>query len=53
MPAHGDVDTSRFPPDFEIDMQWSPYALAPDTIARELDGWIERWSLLVRDQGEG
>ena len=53
MPAHGDVDMSRFPPDFELDMQWSPYALAPDTIARELDGWIERWSLLVRDQGEG
>ncbi len=53
MPGHGDVDMSRFPPDFEIDMPWSPYALSPDTIATELDGWIERWDLLVRDRGEG
>ena len=53
MPGHGDVDMSRFPSDFEIDMPWSPYARSPDTIATELDGWIERWNLLVRDRGEG
>ena len=53
MPGHGDVDLSRLPEDFEIDMQWRPLPLAPDTIAREMAGWIDRWELEVRDQGGG
>ncbi len=51
MPGHGDVDMSRLPDDFEIDMQWTPHPLGPDTIARERDGWIERWELEVRGRG--
>ena len=52
MPGHGDVDMSLFPPDFEIGMPWRSCACAPDTIVNELDGWIERWNLEVRDRGE-
>ena len=52
MPGHGDVDMSRFPPDFEVDMPWTPYPLSPRTISSELDTWLERWVLEVRDRGE-
>lgn len=51
MPGHGDVDLTVLPDDFEIDMPWRPYAPAPDTIAREGDGWIDRWDLEVRGKG--
>jgi iron(III) transport system substrate-binding protein len=47
-PAHGGVDMSRFPSDFEIDQAWTPYALAIDTIAAEVDRWVTRWDLEVR-----
>jgi iron(III) transport system substrate-binding protein len=47
-PAHGGVDMNRFPPDFEIDQAWTPYALAIDTIAAEVDRWVMRWDLEVR-----
>lgn len=52
MPGHGDVEMSRLPSDFEIDMPWTPYPLSPRTIASELDEWLERWTLEVRDRGE-
>lgn len=47
-PAHGDVNMSRFPPHFELDQRWTPYALAVDTLRAELDGWIDRWDLEIR-----
>jgi len=47
-PAHGGVDMSRFPEDFEIEQSWTPYALAIDTIAKEVDRWVTRWDLEVR-----
>lgn len=46
-----DIDRSRLPPDFEIEASVTPYALAPDTLAAELDGWLERWDLEVRGRG--
>jgi iron(III) transport system substrate-binding protein len=51
-PGHGDVDMSRFPDGFEIDQRWSPYPLAIDTLVAELDGWVDRWDLKVRDKGD-
>jgi len=50
-PGHGDVDMSRFPTGFEIDQPWAPYTLALDTLASQLDAWIDRWDLKVRDKG--
>ena len=50
-PSHGDVDMSRLPDDFELEQRWIPYALAIDTLVRELDGWVERWDAEVRDRG--
>ena len=46
--VHADLDMERFPSDFEIDLPWTPYPLATDTIAAEIDGWIERWEREVR-----
>lgn len=48
---HVEVDRSRLPPDFEIEAPVTPYALAPDTLAAELDGWLERWDSEVRGRG--
>ena len=42
---------TALPDDFEIDMPWRPFPLAPDTIARERDGWMDRWDLEVRGTG--
>lgn len=47
-PAHVEVTPSRLPPDFEVDLPWTGYPLAVDTLVSELDGWISRWSLEVR-----
>jgi len=47
-PAHGDVDMTRFPDDFEIDQPWTPWMPATDTLAAELDGWVSRWDSEVR-----
>lgn len=47
-PAHGDVDMTRFPDDFEIDHAWTPWLPAVDTLATELAGWISRWDTEVR-----
>jgi len=47
-PAHGDVDATAFPADFELDAPWRAQPLAADTIAREIDGWLDRWELEVR-----
>ena len=47
-PAHGDVDMTRFPDDFEIDQPWTPWLPAVDTLAAELDGWVNRWDSEVR-----
>jgi iron(III) transport system substrate-binding protein len=48
---HVEVERSRLPSDFEIEAPVTPYALAPDTLAAELDGWLERWDLEVRGRG--
>ena len=51
-PVHGAVDPARLPEDFELPAgPWRAFPLATDTIARELDGWIDRWELEVRGRG--
>ena len=47
-PAHVEVAPARLPPDFEIDLPWTGYPLAVDTLVSELDEWVSRWSLEVR-----
>lgn len=42
-PAVGDVDRSRLPPDFELERSWRGYAPAVDTLAAEIEAWIDRW----------
>lgn len=48
-----EVDASRLPPGFELEMPWTPHLPAADTIAAEGAGWIERWSREVRGLGNG
>ena len=50
-PGHGDVDMNAFPDDFELDQRWTPYALTVDTLATEVDGWVDRWDAEVRGRG--
>jgi ABC-type Fe3+ transport system substrate-binding protein len=47
-PAHVEVIPARLPPDFELDLPWSGYPLAVDTLVSEVDGWVSRWSQEVR-----
>ena len=47
-PVYGDVQEDRLPRNFMLDLPWTPYDLAADTLARELSGWLERWDLSVR-----
>ena len=47
-PLAGAVDDARLPPDFELPRNWRGYAPAFDTIAAELDGWVDRWEREVR-----
>lgn len=48
-PAHGTVDDARLPPDFELEQPSRGYPLAVDTLAAELDAWIEGWEREVRE----
>lgn len=47
-PVAGEVDARRLPEGFELEQYWTGYAPAVDTLAAELDGWMERWELEVR-----
>lgn len=47
-PVTGEVDASRLPEGFELEQYWTGYTPAVDTLAAELDGWLERWELEVR-----
>lgn len=51
VPVQEELERSRFPPDFELEMPWAGYPLAPDTIASELASWVERWNREVRGRG--
>jgi len=46
-PQAGRVDEAALPADFELAQSWRAYAPAIDTLATELDGWVERWSLEI------
>jgi hypothetical protein len=50
-PVSGAVDSSALPDDFELDQPVLGFPLATDTVTRELEGWMERWTLEVRGQG--
>lgn len=47
-PAVGRVDRAGLPDDFELEQYWTGYEPAVDTLAAELDGWLDRWELEVR-----
>lgn len=47
-PLAGTVDDAGMPPDFELPQNWRGFAPAFDTIAAELDGWVDRWEREVR-----
>ena len=47
-PLVGTVDESALPDDFELEQRWAALAPAVDTLAAELDGWVERWELEIR-----
>jgi len=50
-PVSEAVRSSTLPDDFELDQPVLGFPLAADTIARELEGWMERWTIEVRGQG--
>lgn len=47
-PMAGRVDQASLPADFELAGGWRAYPPAFDTLAVELDGWIDRWEREVR-----
>lgn len=47
-PRAGAVDDASLPPDFELPQNWRGFPPAFDTIAAELDGWVDRWEREVR-----
>lgn len=47
-PLIGEVDGSGFPPDFELPQSWRGFTPAFDTLAVELEGWVDRWEREVR-----
>lgn len=47
----GAFDASVLPADFELDVTWEPAAPARDTLAAELDTWLDRWEFEVRGKG--
>lgn len=42
-PVYGELDESRLPRDFELGQPWEPWQPAFDTLAANLDGWMQRW----------
>ena len=50
-PVVGSVDPGSAPPGYPPDLSGSVYAPAPDTLARETEGWIDRWDLEIRGRG--
>lgn len=47
-PVAGEVDETALPDDFELPRTWQAFEPAFDTLAAELDGWIDRWEREVR-----
>ncbi|MBT8488085.1 MAG: extracellular solute-binding protein [Gemmatimonadetes bacterium] len=47
-PVAGQVDGASLPPDFELPQSWRAFDQTFDTLAVELDGWLDRWEREVR-----
>jgi len=51
--AGGASESGNLPPGFQLELPWAPRPLAADTLAAELDGWLQRWQAEVRGRGRG